>query len=199
MSRIGKQPVSIPAGVTVDVKGNVVHVKGPKGELTQEMHKDMQIALEDGHVVVRRPSEDKLHKSLHGLTRTLIANMVEGVEKGYSKELEVNGVGYRVAKQGKQLVMNLGYSHQVIMDEIRRHYDRCARRPTRSSSRAPTSRRSASLPLKYVRRDRPNPIRAKALNMLPRSCAARKARPAVRRNKGGAHQWLRRSTKTLSA
>ena len=104
--------------MTVDVKGNVVHVKGPKGELTQEMHKDMQIALEDGHVVVRRPSEDKLHKSLHGLTRTLIANMVEGVEKGYSKELEVNGVGYRVAKQGKQLVMNLGYSHQVIMDEI---------------------------------------------------------------------------------
>lgn len=118
MSRIGKLPVSIPAGVTVDVKGNVVHVKGPKGELTQEMHKDMLIAVEDGQVVVNRPSENKLHKSLHGLTRTLIANMVEGVEKGYSKELEVNGVGYRVAKQGKQLVMNLGYSHQVIMDEI---------------------------------------------------------------------------------
>ena len=97
MSRIGKLPVSIPAGVTVDVKGNVVHVKGPKGELTQEMHKDMLIAVEDGHVVVKRPSEAKLHKSLHGLTRTLIANMVEGVEKGYSKELEVNGVGYRVA------------------------------------------------------------------------------------------------------
>ena len=118
MSRIGKLPVSIPAGVTVDVKGNVVHVKGPKGELTQEMHKDMLIAVEDGHVVGKRPSEAKLHKSLHGLTRTLIANMVEGVEKGYSKELEVNGVGYRVDKQGKQLVMNLGYSHQVIMDEI---------------------------------------------------------------------------------
>ena len=118
MSRIGKLPVSIPAGVTVDAKGNVVHVKGPKGELTQEMHKDMLIAVEDGQVVVNRPSENKLHKSLHGLTRTLIANMVEGVEKGYSKELEVNGVGYRVAKQGKQLVMNLGYSHQVIMDEI---------------------------------------------------------------------------------
>ena len=118
MSRIGRMPVSIPAGVTVDVKGNVVHAKGPKGELTQEMHKDMLITVEDGHVVVSRPSEDKLHKSLHGLTRTLIANMVEGVEKGYSKELEVNGVGYRVAKQGKQLVMNLGYSHQVIMDEI---------------------------------------------------------------------------------
>lgn len=118
MSRIGRMPVSIPAGVTVDVKGNVVHVKGPKGELTQEMHKDMQIAVEDGAVVVRRPSEEKMHKSLHGLTRTLISNMVEGVEKGYSKELDVNGVGYRVAKQGKQLVMNLGFSHQVIMDEI---------------------------------------------------------------------------------
>ncbi|MCI8934227.1 MAG: 50S ribosomal protein L6 [Clostridiaceae bacterium] len=119
MSRIGKMPVSIPAGVTVDVKGdNVVHVKGPKGELTQQMHKDMLIAVEEGAVVVKRPSEDKMHKSLHGLTRTLIHNMVEGVEKGFSKELEVNGVGYRVAKQGKQLVMNLGYSHQVIMDEI---------------------------------------------------------------------------------
>ena len=92
MSRIGKLPVSIPAGVTVDVKGNVVHVKGPKGELTQEMHKDMLIAVEDGHVVVKRPSEAKLHKSLHGLTRTLIANMVEGVEKGYSKELEVTAL-----------------------------------------------------------------------------------------------------------
>ena len=109
MSRIGKMPVSIPAGVTVDVKGdNVVHVKGPKGELTQQMHKDMLIAVEEGAVVVKRPSEDKMHKSLHGLTRTLIHNMVEGVEKGFSKELEVNGVGYRVAKQGKQLVMNLG-------------------------------------------------------------------------------------------
>lgn len=97
---------------------NVVHVKGPKGELTQQMHKDMLIAVEEGAVVVKRPSEDKMHKSLHGLTRTLIHNMVEGVEKGFSKELEVNGVGYRVAKQGKQLVMNLGYSHQVIMDEI---------------------------------------------------------------------------------
>lgn len=118
MSRIGRMPVSIPAGVTVDVKGNVVHVKGPKGELTQEMHKDMQIAVEDGAVVVRRPSEEKMHKSLHGLTRTLVSNMIEGVDKGYSKELDVNGVGYRVAKQGKQLVMNLGFSHQVIMDEI---------------------------------------------------------------------------------
>ncbi len=118
MSRIGRMPVSIPAGVTVDVKGdNVIHVKGPKGELTQQMHKDMLIAVEEGAVVVKRPSEDKAHKSLHGLTRTLIHNMVEGVEKGFSKELDVNGVGYRVAMQGGKLVMNLGYSHQVTVEE----------------------------------------------------------------------------------
>ena len=118
MSRIGKMPIPVPAGVDVTIDGQTVTVKGPKGELTQQMHKDMLIAVEEGAVVVKRPSEDKMHKSLHGLTRTLIHNMVEGVEKGFSKELEVNGVGYRVAKQGKQLVMNLGYSHQVIMDEI---------------------------------------------------------------------------------
>jgi len=118
MSRIGKMPVSIPAGVTVDVKGdNVVHVKGPKGELTQQMHKDMLIAVEEGAVVVKRPSEDKMHKSLHGLTRTLIHNMVVGVTEGFKKELDVNGVGYRVAKEGNKLVMNLGYSHQVTMEE----------------------------------------------------------------------------------
>ena len=117
MSRIGKQPVSIPAGVTVDVKGNVVHVKGPKGELTQEMHKDMQIALEDGHVVVRRPSEDKLHKSLHGLTRSLLNNMVVGVTHGFEKKLEINGVGYRAEKKGEEVVMKLGYSHDVTIKE----------------------------------------------------------------------------------
>ena len=118
MSRIGRMPVTIPAGVTVDVKGNIVHTKGPKGELTQAMHKDMIIKVEGDTITVSRPSEQKLHKSLHGLTRTLVANMVEGVEKGYSKELDVNGVGYRVLKQGKELVMNLGFSHQVIMEEI---------------------------------------------------------------------------------
>ncbi|MGI6029963.1 MAG: 50S ribosomal protein L6 [Eubacteriales bacterium] len=118
MSRIGRKPIAIPAGVTVTVNGNVVSVKGPKGELTKEMHKDMIIKVEGNEVVVSRPSEDKLHKSLHGLTRTLIANMVEGVNVGFKKELEINGVGYRAAKQGKQLVMNLGYSHQVFVDEI---------------------------------------------------------------------------------
>jgi large subunit ribosomal protein L6 len=111
-------PITVPANVTVAVDNNVVTVKGPKGELTQAMHPDMIIEVEGNTVLVKRPSEVKEHKSLHGLTRTLISNMIEGVEKGYKKELEVLGVGYRVAKEGKNLVMNLGYSHQVIMEEI---------------------------------------------------------------------------------
>ena len=118
MSRIGRMPITVPANVTVAVDNNVVTVKGPQGELTQAMHPDMIIEVEGNTVLVKRPSEVKEHKSLHGLTRTLISNMIEGVEKGYKKELEVLGVGYRVAKEGKNLVMNLGYSHQVIMEEI---------------------------------------------------------------------------------
>ena len=118
MSRIGKKPVTIPANVTVTVaEGNVVTVKGPKGTLTQAMHPDMLIKLEGNVLTVERPDEEHLHKSLHGLTRTLINNMIEGVEKGYSKELDVNGVGYRVEKKGNQLVMRLGFSHEVIMEE----------------------------------------------------------------------------------
>ncbi len=119
MSRIGKKPVAIPAGVTVTLgDNNVVTVKGPKGELTRAFHPDMILKLDGAVLTVDRPDEERLHKSLHGLTRTLINNMVEGVSKGFSKELEVNGVGYRVEKKGKQLVMRLGYSHEVIVDEI---------------------------------------------------------------------------------
>lgn len=118
MSRIGRKPIDIPAGVDIKVDGNVVTVKGPKGTLIKEMHKDMKITVEGNVIHVERPSDEKLHKSLHGLTRTLVANMVEGVTKGFSKELEINGVGYRAAKQGSQLVMNLGYSHQVFVDEV---------------------------------------------------------------------------------
>lgn len=119
MSRIGRMPVTVPAGVTVNVeKGNVVTVKGPKGELTKAMHPDMIITTEENILTVQRPSEIKLHKSLHGLTRTLINNMMVGVSEGYKKELDVVGVGYRVAKDGSKLTMNLGYSHQVIMEEI---------------------------------------------------------------------------------
>ena len=119
MSRIGKKPVIIPANVTVDVAaGNVVTVKGPKGTLTHDLHPDMIIKMEGNVLTVERPDEEHLHKSLHGLTRTLLNNMVEGVDKGYSKELDVNGVGYRVEKKGTQLVMRLGFSHEVFMDEI---------------------------------------------------------------------------------
>ena len=117
MSRIGKQPITIPAGVDVKVNGNEVSVKGPKGELKNTFNADMVIALEGNEITVTRPSDSKEHRALHGLTRTLVANMVEGVANGYSKTLEVNGVGYRVQKQGKNLVMNLGFSHQVIMEE----------------------------------------------------------------------------------
>ena len=119
MSRIGKKPVIIPANVTVNVaEGNVVTVKGPKGELTNTFNADMKINVEGNVLTVSRPSDEANHRALHGLTRTLIANMVEGVEKGFSKELEVNGVGYRAEKKGNQLVMRLGYSHEVFVDEI---------------------------------------------------------------------------------
>jgi len=119
MSRIGKKPVIIPANVTVNVaEGNVVTVKGPKGELTNTFNADMIINVEGNVLTVSRPTDEANHRALHGLTRTLIANMVEGVEKGFSKELEVNGVGYRAEKKGNQLVMRLGFSHEVIMEEI---------------------------------------------------------------------------------
>ena len=118
MSRIGRKPIAIPNGVEVKVDGSKVFVKGPKGSLEQSFREEMGIKVENNEVIVTRPSESKEHKSLHGLTRTLINNMIEGVSNGFKKELEVNGVGYRVAKQGKQLVMNLGFSHQVFVEEI---------------------------------------------------------------------------------
>ena len=119
MSRIGRKPIQIPAGVDFKLEeGNLVTVKGPKGTLSQAFRPEIVIKKDGDTVVVERTSEEKLVKSLHGLTRTLIHNMVVGVSEGFSKKLEVQGVGYRAAKQGKQLVMNLGYSHQVTMDEI---------------------------------------------------------------------------------
>ena len=118
MSRIGRMPIAVPAGVEVKNDNNCLTVKGPKGELTKQFSTELGIEIADGVITVTRPSDDKAHRSLHGLTRTLIANMVEGVTNGYSKTLEIEGVGYRAAKQGKNLVMNLGYSHQVIIPEI---------------------------------------------------------------------------------
>ena len=118
MSRIGKKPVIIPANVTVNVaEGNVVTVKGPKGELTYTFHPDMILKVEGNVATVERPDEEHLHKSLHGLTRTLINNMVVGVTQGYEKKLELVGVGYKVEKKGKVLVLNLGYSHPIEMED----------------------------------------------------------------------------------
>ena len=119
MSRIGRMPITVPAGVEVTIgDGNVVTVKGPQGTLTKTMNPAMTITCEDGVVHVTRPDDEKLNRSLHGLTRTLIHNMVIGVTEGYKKELEVNGVGYRVEKKGKQLVMKLGFSHDVTVEEV---------------------------------------------------------------------------------
>ena len=119
MSRIGRLPVEVPAGVEVTIaEGNNVTVKGPKGTLEQYINADIKVKSKDGVITVTRPSDDKEHRSLHGLSRTLINNMIVGVSQGFEKKLEVNGVGYRAAKQGSDLVMNLGYSHQVIVPEI---------------------------------------------------------------------------------
>ena len=115
MSRIGRKPVAIPAGVTVDVDGSTVTVKGPKGTLTQTFKSVLDIKVDGAVVTVTRPNDEKENRALHGLTRTLIANMVEGVNVGYKKELEINGIGYRAAMVGTNLEMNIGYSHKVIM------------------------------------------------------------------------------------
>lgn len=116
MSRIGKLPIAIPQDVNVIIEGNVVTIKGPKGQMTKEFHKDMAITHEENNIIVRRPSDEKLHRSLHGLTRTLVSNMVEGVTKGFQKTLELVGVGYRAAKQGNKIVLTVGYSHPVEIE-----------------------------------------------------------------------------------
>lgn len=119
MSRIGKMPITVPAGVTVTLDNeNVITVKGSKYTLTQQLHKDMKVNINGDVITVERPTDDKLHRSLHGLTRTLIHNMVEGVTTGFKKELAISGVGYRAQMQGKNLVMNLGYSHLVTVEPV---------------------------------------------------------------------------------
>ncbi len=118
MSRIGRMPIAVPAGVDVNVAdGNVVTVKGPKGTLTQALASAMTIKQEGAEILVTRPNDEKQNRALHGLTRTLLSNMITGVTTGFQKELDVNGVGYRVAKEGQKLVMNIGFSHQVTMEE----------------------------------------------------------------------------------
>ncbi len=116
MSRIGKNPITVPDKVTVTVNNNLVTVKGPKGELSRQINKELTVELKDNVITVTRPSDDKVHRSLHGLSRTLINNMILGVTEGFSKHLEIQGVGYRVAKQGKALSFTLGFSHPCVMD-----------------------------------------------------------------------------------
>ena len=116
MSRIGKQPITVPANVTVTIENNLVTVKGPKGELFRQINKDMQLTLENGVLTVERPSDEKIHRSMHGLSRTLINNMVVGVTTGFSKSLEIAGVGYRAAKQGNNINFTLGFSHPVVKE-----------------------------------------------------------------------------------
>ena len=116
MSRIGRLPIPVPSTVEVSIDGREITVKGPKGTLTRQLHPDMQVSRVDGTIVVERPSEAKLHKQLHGLTRTLVANMVTGVTEGYRKQLEITGVGYRAAKVGNKLQLNLGYSHPIEIE-----------------------------------------------------------------------------------
>ncbi len=118
MSRIGRKPITIPEGVQVDILGNNVKVKGPKGELSQVVHPDMKVSLNDGIITVERPTDEKKHRALHGLTRTLVSNMVSGVTNGYTKALDINGVGYRATKQGKNLVLTIGYSHPVEIQPL---------------------------------------------------------------------------------
>ena len=170
MSRIGRMPVAIPAGVTVTIaENNNVTVKGPKGTLVRDLPVEMEIKEEDGHIVVTRPNDLKKMKSLHGLTRTLIHNMIQGVTEGYEKKLEVNGVGYRAQKQGKKLTLSLGYSHPVEMDR------------TSSSLRASAKRKLASMQLKSERREDRSRIRARVSSTLMRLSDAKLVR-LVRNN-----------------
>lgn len=118
MSRIGRMPIAVPAGVDVKIDGSTVTVKGAKGTLTGTYSSNLTVTLDNGVITVTRPDDSKENRSLHGLTRTLIANMIKGVSEGFTKELEINGIGYRAAKQGKDLVLNIGFSHPVTMTEI---------------------------------------------------------------------------------
>ena len=179
MSRIGREPITVPAGVEVSVsEHNHITVKGPKGTLERDLVPQMKIDVDAGVIHVSRPDDTKENRSLHGLTRTLVDNMVVGVTHGFEKKLEINGVGYRAAKEGKNLVLNIGYF--IRSSSLRPRTSRSTfPMQTMSLSRVSTSRRSASLQQKFVVRDLPNPTRARASSTTTKSSAAKKARPVL--------------------
>ena len=182
MSRIGKMPITVPAGVEITVaEGNVVTVKGPKGTLTRAFHPNMKITVDGAVATVARPNDEKANKSLHGLSRTLLNNMVVGVTTGFKKELDVNGVGYRVQKDGKKLVMNLA-SPTPWWSRRPRTFSWKPPLPIRSLSPASTTRRLARWLQRSAASVPPSLTRARASSIPLRSFAARKARPAVRNN-----------------
>ena len=186
MSRIGRKPIAIPAGVEVKLADGVATVKGPKGTLTQAIHPNMKVEVADGQILVTRPDDEKENRALHGLTRALLNNMVEGVTNGFSKQLDVNGVGYRVQKQGKDPWATAIWSPSVRF----RASPLMCRVPTPSLSAAPTSSWWASLPPRCARSARRSRLRARASNTPTRLSAARKARPAARaRSKESEHPW----------
>ena len=176
MSRIGRMPISLPSNVEVTVgEGNLVTVKGPKGTLTQKLSEKMTLTREDNVIHVTRPNDEKENRALHGLTRTLLNNMVVGVTEGYKKELDVNGVGYRVAKEGKKLNMNIGFSHPVIVEEID-GITIDVPSPNKIVISGTDKQKVGQFAAEV--RDPQNPTRARESNIPTRSSAARKARPA---------------------
>ena len=177
MSRIGRLPIAVPASVDVTIDGRNVTVKGPKGTLSRSLHPDMAITREDATVVVTRPTEQKTHKQLHGLTRTLINNMVIGVSDGYRKGLEITGVGYRAALNGRKLQLNLGYSHPIEIDPPEASASRSRARPASRSSASTRSWSARSRPPSAPRASR-SPTRARACATPVSTSAARPARPA---------------------
>ncbi len=162
MSRVGKMPVLVPQGVEVKIDGNLVTVKGPKGELQRELHRDVVIRQEEGQIIIKSLSESKAHKSLQGLTRTLVNNMVIGVTQGFEKKLELTGVGYRAAKQGNKLVLSVGYSHPVEID-IEQGLDIEVTSPTRIVVRGVDSERVGALAANIRAVREPEPYKGKGI------------------------------------
>ena len=180
MSRIGRMPITVPAGVEVTIaENNVVTVKGPKGTLVQALRPEMILEQDGSTIHVKRPSDDKLHCALHGMTRALLHNMVVGVSEGFKKELEINGVGYRAAKEGNELVMNLGYSHPVKVAEID-GITIDVPGPNKIVISGPDKQKVGQFAAKSARSVLPSLIRARASSMLTKSSAARSVRPVPR-------------------